>query len=95
MLKKILIIYICLLSSCVFASDKTVTIAISQHPPFEFQDGDKISGIDADLIREVLDQSGYKAEFILVPWLRAMMLVQTGQVDAIASIKKEGKQEQA
>ena len=98
MFKKIFVIYLSLLSSYVFAEDednRIVKIAVNEYPPFEYEEGNKIVGLGADTVRESFANVGYKVKFILVPWIRALMLVRTGRVDAIVSIKetKERREE--
>jgi polar amino acid transport system substrate-binding protein len=87
-LKRIIAIWIILLSVTAIANDKIVTISVSEYPPFEYtgEDGN-ITGIDVDTITEVFKRAGYKVEFTMVPWLRALDLVTKGKVDATASIK--------
>lgn len=91
MFKKIFIVYLSLLSGYVFANDednKIVKIAITDSPPFEFQEGNKIVGLDVEAARESFAVSGYEVKFVMVPWLRAVMLAETGRVDAVLSIKE-------
>jgi polar amino acid transport system substrate-binding protein len=85
--KKIVAIWVLLLSVTSVANDNIVNIAVSNHPPFEYIGEDRsVSGIDIDIVTEVFKRAGYKVEFSLLPWMRAIDLVTKGKMDAIASI---------
>jgi polar amino acid transport system substrate-binding protein len=87
MLKRIIAIWIMLLSVTAIADDKIVNVVVSDHPPFEYiGENGNITGIDVDIITEVFKRAGYKVEFTLLPWMRALDLVTKGEVDAMASI---------
>jgi len=87
MRKQIIQLFILLYSFYSFADDKTIKIAISEYPPYEYLGkDDKIEGIDVDTITESFKLKGYKVEFIMVPWLRAVYMTNQGLVDGIASV---------
>lgn len=88
-----LIIFFCIISCRIFADDKVVTIAVREFPPFEFLDNNKITGINVTTITEVLKRAGYEAEFIILPWKRAIASTENGETDAIASIKKTSERD--
>ncbi len=52
--------------------------------PFEYMEGDKVVGFDADLGKAVLEEAGYKMNFEHVGWEN--MLLQTEQGDADLAI---------
>jgi len=87
MFKRIIAIWAILLSISATADDKIVTFVVNDHPPFEYiGENGEVTGINVDIITEVFKQAGYKAEFTLLPWLRALDLVTKGEVDGLASI---------
>ena len=88
MRKIILILFYYLLSIAAHAEDRIVTIAIRDFPPFEFLEHGKIIGINQETISEVLSRAGYEAKFIPLPWKRALASVESGDLDAVASIRK-------
>ncbi len=84
----ILALLYCSLSLNTLAEDKTVTIAVTDFPPFEFLENGQMIGMNHDTISDVLSRSGYKAVFVPLPFKRGLTLTESGEIDAIASIKK-------
>ena len=55
-----------------------------QTPPYVLRDGNdfnKVIGVDADLVRAVLECAGLKHEFVLGAWSGLLPAVQAGQID--------------
>jgi polar amino acid transport system substrate-binding protein len=94
MLKIIMSFLLCIASSAAFADDKMVRIAITNFPPFEWQENGKTVGADADTALQVFTRAGYKVEFVLVPWKRAVSSTENGEFDALMSIKATPEREQ-
>lgn len=84
---------LCVISFTAQADNQVVRIAISDFPPFEFFENGKIEGIDKQTISDVLTRAGYQVEFYPLPWKRALMLMDSGEMDALASIPKNSDTE--
>ncbi len=52
-------------------------------PPYAFEYAGEVVGIAADSVREGLRRAGFEAEISMVPWKRALHMVQMGDADAI------------
>ncbi|MES3025218.1 MAG: transporter substrate-binding domain-containing protein [Pseudomonadota bacterium] len=54
--------------------------------PYSFRGTNgRISGFDADLAREALGRVGCKAEFVEMPWARALVELEAGRLDVLPS----------
>lgn len=85
---KIILLLISIISWNSLAEDKIVVISMSEFPPYEFIEEGKIQGINYDTVSEVFRRAGYKTEFLPLPWKRALKLTESGDIDAVFSIKK-------
>ena len=62
--------------------------------PYSYQAPDgKISGFDADLVREVLRRTGCKAEFVKMPFARALVALESGRLDILPSVFRDPHRE--
>ena len=92
MLKRLWIL--CFLSSVSIASDNVINVAYSDFPPFEFKEGDKTVGLDAEIVTQVMARIGYQVKLQSYPWKRALQLTEDGEVDAIMSLRKTPEREE-
>ncbi|GGY59101.1 hypothetical protein GCM10011297_34660 [Bacterioplanes sanyensis] len=84
----------CLLCCCLalpaWAQPKTEVITIvrddAQYPPLEYLQDGELTGLHIELVTAVAQQLGMKIEWIQAPWRRALLMVQTGEADAITYI---------
>lgn len=63
------------------AAEKLTIAALINFEPYSFYDGDKVRGIDVDIIREASKRVGVEVEFKMAPWKRVLSLVRLGKVD--------------
>lgn len=87
-MRYILILCIYFFTTTAKADDKTIRIAIADFPPFEYYNNDKVEGINIQTIKDVLSRAGYSVEFYSLPWKRALISTESGDMDALASIIK-------
>lgn len=61
------------------------------YPPFVNPAGDpQGEGIDIEIAREALARAGYEVEVRLVPWKRALFMLERGEADVTTTISKNG-----
>lgn len=90
---KVTLVLFLMLSWLSLAEDKIVVIAMGEFPPYEFIEDGETKGINRDTVSEVLRRSGYEAKFLPLPWSRALKSVESGDVDAVFSIKTSVERE--
>ncbi|WP_137935861.1 ABC transporter substrate-binding protein [Chitinivorax sp. B] len=69
---------------------KLVTL---DYPPMTVVQGDKLSGIVYDAVGLVFARAGYAHQVELVPWKRAMALVETGTVSCVFPMTRTSERE--
>lgn len=91
MYKILIIFFFSVFVHIVKADDNVIKIAIADSPPFEFYADGKIQGINVKTIEDVFSNAGYSVQFYSLPWKRALMSVESGDVDALATTIKSSK----
>jgi polar amino acid transport system substrate-binding protein len=62
----------------------TRTVRWFDDPPYSFRQADgQIGGFDADLAREVLRRTGCAIKFVNMPWARALVELESGNLDVL------------
>ncbi len=73
---------VCLLGSCDKADENTLVMATdAAFPPYEYKDGDKIVGIDAEIAAAVAEKLGMKLEIVDVDFGAVLTGVAEGKYD--------------
>ena len=73
---------VCLLGSCDKADENTLVMATNAaFPPYEYKDGDKIVGIDAEIAAAIADKLGMKLEIVDVDFGAVLTGVAEGKYD--------------
>ncbi len=83
-MKKILItvlITLLLISGDAFA--KRITLVTLDSAPLEYKEGGKVTGRNVELAQLALKKMGHESVVKLVPWKRALKMVETGKADGI------------
>lgn len=72
------------------ASDELqlLPIATSEFAPFEYTQDEKVIGSDSEIVERALEKVGYKAEFRMMPWARALQYAKSGKVAGVFSLTK-------
>ena len=73
---------VCLLASCGKKDENTLVMATNAaFPPYEFKDGDKIVGIDAEIAAAIAEKLGMKLEIVDVDFGAVLTGVAEGKYD--------------
>ena len=77
------------------ASADEITLAVlGDFPPFQWEEAGKVTGIDADIIREVCRRLGIGLKFQVMPWKKALKSAENGDVSGLtASLYNEKRAE--
>jgi len=68
------------------ASADEITLAVlGDFPPFQWEEAGRVTGIDADIIREVCRRLGIGVKFQVMPWKKALKSAQDGDVSGLAA----------
>lgn len=63
-------------------------------PPYQYVDKDgKIHGLDYELVKKVLEDMGYDAEFIIDDWSKILKMFENKQLDLIFQVQKTPERE--
>ena len=71
----------------------TLKIAILDFPPYEFQVDNKIDGITVRIVREVFKRMNQPISMSKLPWSRALVYLENGEIDGLFEILRKGKRE--
>jgi polar amino acid transport system substrate-binding protein len=69
---------------------KLVTL---QYPPYEFENDGKIEGVAVEIVKEIFNRMNQPINIELLPWSRALKLIETGDADGIFTIYKTPERE--
>jgi polar amino acid transport system substrate-binding protein len=82
-MRKLSIVVFCLISSLAFADDsKVLTFAADPWCPWNC-DGVKENGIGVDIAKAIYEPLGYKVEYVIMPWNRAINMAKEGKIHAL------------
>ncbi|QDQ27012.1 transporter substrate-binding domain-containing protein [Chitinimonas arctica] len=60
-----------------------LSFVTTEFPPYIIKQGNELSGLQVDIVRELCRRLGHEPDIRVVPWNRALGLVKGGQVDGI------------
>lgn len=72
----------------------TLKIAILDFPPYEFQENNKIDGITVRIVREVFKRMNQPISMSKLPWSRALVYLENGEIDGLFEILRKGEREE-
>lgn len=72
---------------------KIVELVTLQYPPYEYEEDGQIKGIAVDIVKEGFERMGYNTNIQLLPWSRALEMVQNGEADGIFTAYKTPERE--
>jgi len=65
-------------------AEKIVLTAMEDFPPFQYKgENEQVTGIDADIVREVCKRLGIEVKFQPMPWKRALRMVEEGEFSGL------------
>lgn len=70
-----------------------IEIVTLDYPPYEYEEDGVIKGIAVDLVEEAFDRLNQPINIRMVPWARALALVEEGKADAIFTAYKTPERE--
>ena len=74
---------------------KKLLLVTAAYPPFVHAAGNpQGEGMDIDIAREALKRGGYEIEVQLVPWKRALLMLERGEADFTTTISRSGDRDQ-
>jgi len=82
-------------SSWAFSATRDLIIARGDgdYPPYEMVDQGQLSGIHIDVINAVATSLGVTVQYEIVPWKRAVVMLQSGAVDAVTYMARTPERE--
>lgn len=74
----------CLCAASAAAQPRRVLrVGVFDHRPYMVVEGERVSGLDVDLARLVLEEAGYEVEFRIRPPARVFHEIRTGELDVL------------
>lgn len=62
-------------TACGYAAD--IQAVTYEWPPYNYTDNGKITGISKEIVEEILNRAEIKADFVVYPWGRGLMMAKT------------------
>ena len=69
-----------------FALGEKLRIVTDPWPPYAYQEGEQIKGIDYEVTAEVFRRQGVEVEWQFLPWKRCLNMLEQGQADGVLDI---------
>lgn len=86
-----LIIFIAVIQVYSFSNElKLVTL---QYPPYEYEENNEIKGVAVEIVKEVFRRMGQPVNIKLLPWVRAVAMVENGLADGFFTVYKTPERE--
>jgi len=73
---------------------KKFTVGIDDWKPFIYFENDKPKGITIDMFKKLANELGYDIEFKYLPWSRSLMMLKSGEIDAMGNLSYSKKREE-
>jgi len=71
-----------------------IVFVTEEYPPYEYMSGEKLIGLDIEILEEVKKLTNLDFEIKFYPWARATQMVKDGQADAIFCLIKSVEREE-
>lgn len=92
MKKYFIVLFIFLLFPIASLSNKLMFVTMN-YPPYAYESNNKIQGFNIDILNEIFTRMNVKIEYKVVPWARAVKMIQEGDADAIFPFFKTKERE--
>jgi len=86
-------IYLFVLFSSLFiissfcCSSEIITVRVTHAPPHYFQNAEgHWTGSGVEIVKAVIHKAGYEPQYLSVPWMRALMLLEQGKLDLMMGL---------
>lgn len=63
--------------------DKIIQLVTDSYIPYGFEENGVLKGVAVDIVQEMFKRRGYTVELQMLPWTRALQMVQDGDADGI------------
>jgi polar amino acid transport system substrate-binding protein len=73
---------------------KKFTVGIDDWKPFIYFENDEPKGISIDMFKKLAIELGYDIEFKYLPWSRSLMMLKSGEIDAMGNLSYSKKREE-
>lgn len=73
--------------------DCAITLRWDDDPPYFIAEGDRVIGIDADIVREAMRRMECRLSLAKLPWARALMELERGRVDMLSGAYRTSERE--
>lgn len=78
-----------------FAAEPPLQLVTLEYPPYITQVGNRTEGLVIDIVNEVFSRMEKRIQIDIYPWSRSLYMLDTGQADALFTIKKTPERETA
>lgn len=78
-----IILFWAVLIATAAAGADTLTLVTLEHPPVEYTRNGVSTGRNVDIAQECLKRMGFRSQVLIIPWKRALIMVENGIADAI------------
>ena len=66
-----------------FLYSKTLTFAAINFPPYIYFEKEEVKGFNVEILNTIFSQMGITIQYKQIPWARAMILLKSGEIDAL------------
>lgn len=73
---------------------ETLTASWEPWPPYQFENGGQLTGLDIDLVEAILKEAGLSPKFVKRPWKRQLQEAEEGTIDVVPGASKTPEREQ-
>lgn len=74
-------------------SDECVTLVADPYPPYQYEEGGIVKGIDYEVIASAFQTVGYDVQVKLLPWEECLRQLDAGKADGIFQISRTPERE--
>lgn len=75
-------------------ADCSLTSTWEPWEPYQYQDGDNITGLDNDLVKAIFKQADCQINFVKRPWARALKEIEAGSIDLASGASMNDERQQ-
>lgn len=84
---------ICALTSAPAVAEEMVFLTGGMSPPYAYEEGGKIVGMDTEVLTRFLESKGISPQFRALPWKRALADVEDGRAHGVFSLFRSDERE--
>lgn len=95
-MKRLFLTFLAVIFSCGQLSageNNTVVLGANHVPPFKIIEGETLSGINGDILKEIFRDTGLKMKIKKCPWKRCLTELEEGRIDVFLGLFKSPERE--